>query len=108
MKKLYLLFLLTILAMVAYSQTSKTINVATAGTLPSLISDDEKYTIEELTLTGELNGTDFRLLRDMAGNNYLGQDTEGKLRILDFSGAKIVAGGEKYLDIDNISARNFL
>ena len=50
----------------------RTIHVATAGTLPNLILESEKYTIEELTLTGELNGTDFRLLRDMAGCNYLG------------------------------------
>ena len=85
-------------------QTSKTIYVETAGTLPSLISDDEKYTIEELTLTGELNGTDFRLLRDMSGNNYLGQKTEGKLRILDLSGASIVAGGDMFLDTDILSS----
>lgn len=82
----------------------RTIHVATAGTLPDLISETDKYNIEELTLTGELNGTDFRLLRDMAGNNYLGQDTEGKLRVLNFSGAKIVAGGEKYLDTNNIKS----
>ena len=106
MKKLYLLFLLTILAMVAYSQTSKTINVATAGTLPSLISDDEKYTIEELTLTGNLNGTDFRLLRDMAGNNYQGVKTEGKLKILDLSGASIVAGGDMFMDTDILSSED--
>ena len=34
-------------------QTKRTIHVATAGTLPQLISA-EKYYIEELTLTGEL------------------------------------------------------
>ena len=80
------------------TSTKRTIHVATAGTLPNLISESEKYTIEELTLTGELNGTDFRLLRDMAGNNYLGQNTSGKLKVLDLTNANIVAGGEKYLD----------
>ena len=85
------------------SSTSRTIHVYPAGSLPSLISESEKYTIEELTLTGELNGTDFRLLRDMSGNNYLGQNTEGKLKMLDLSGAKVVAGGEKYLDTDEIN-----
>ena len=78
-------------------ELGKTIHVATAGTLPDLISEAEKYEIEELTLTGELNGTDFRLLRDMAGCNHLGQETEGKLKILDFSGARIVAGGLTYV-----------
>ena len=80
----------------------RTINVPKAGTLKDSISESEKYTIEELTLTGELNGTDFRLLRDMAGNNYLGQNTSGKLRVLDLTNAKVVVGGEKYLDTDNI------
>ena len=84
------------------TSTKRTIHVATAGTLPNLISEEEKYNIKELTLTGELNGTDFRLLRDMAGNNYLGQKTGGRLTVLDLSNTKIVAGGEKYLDTNTI------
>ena len=84
------------------ASTKRTIHVATAGTLPNLISESEKYTIEELTLTGELNGTDFRLLRDMGGCNYLGDETAGRLKVLDISGTKIVAGGEKYLDTDHL------
>ena len=83
--------------------TKRTVHVASAGTLPELIHESEKYIIEELTLTGELNGTDFRLLRDMAGNNYLGQDTPGKLKVLDLTNAKVVAGGEKYLDTNSIN-----
>ena len=78
------------------------LNVATAGTLPTLISDAEKYSIKELTITGNLNGTDFRLIREMAGNDYLGQPTNGVLKKLDISGANIVEGGEKYLDADNV------
>ena len=84
------------------TSTKRTIHVATAGTLPNLIPESEKYIIEELTLTGELNGTDFRLLRDMAGCNYLGVETAGKLKVLDLTGANIVAGGEKYIDTDNL------
>ena len=79
-----------------------TIHVAEAGTLPTFISEEEKYTIEELTLTGELNGTDFRLLRDMAGNNYQGDNTEGKLVKLDLTNAKIVAGGDPYLEATHV------
>ncbi len=82
--------------------TKRTIHVETAGTLPDLISESEKYYIEELTLTGELNGTDFRLLRDMAGCNYLGEETVGKLKVLDLSDAKIVKGGERYVDANQI------
>ncbi len=82
----------------ANAQVKRTVNVATAGTLSTLISDGEKYTIDELTLTGNLNGTDFRLIRDMAGHNYQGMPTNGKLKKLDIAGAKIVAGGDMYLD----------
>ena len=81
---------------------TSTIHVAKAGTLPDMISESEKYQIKELTLTGELNGTDFRLLRDMAGNNYLGEMTNGKLEKLDISNAQIVSGGLKYIDTQYI------
>ncbi len=80
----------------------RTINVETAGTLSNYISAEEKYKITSLTLTGNLNGTDFRLIREMAGNNYKGEPTEGKLCRLDISGAKIVAGGETYVDTETI------
>ena len=95
-RNLYLILLAALLPVLVFAQ--RTINVSKAGTLPTLISDSEKYTIEELTLTGKLNGTDLRLLRDMAGNNYKGELTEGKLSRLDLSDASIVEGGENYLD----------
>ena len=85
----------------ANAQVKRTVNVATAGTLSTLITAGEKYTIDELTLTGELNGSDLRLLRDMAGNDYMGQPTNGMLKKLDLSGANIVAGGDAYFDLDN-------
>ena len=101
--RIAIFFLLFCVPYVLFAATvQRIIHVATAGTLPDLISESEKYTIEELTLTGELNGTDFRLLRDMAGNNYLGQITSGKLKVLDLTNAKVVAGGEKYLDTNYI------
>ena len=66
MKKV-LLFLMALLPLFVSSQVKRTIHVETAGTLPTLISEEEKYEIEELTLSGELNGTDFKFIRDMAG-----------------------------------------
>ncbi|GHT23802.1 hypothetical protein AGMMS4957_15850 [Bacteroidia bacterium] len=42
-----------------------TLNVATAGTLPSLIAEDKKYQITSLTLTGVLDGTDIHYIRDL-------------------------------------------
>ena len=100
----------------AYGQVQRTINVTTAGTLSDFISEDEKYQIEELTLTGKLNGDDIYLIRDMAGINmdkiegfyYLGEEciTDGKLRVLDLSGAKIVEGGREYY-IDKMGSVSF-
>ena len=87
------------------SSSKRIVHVATAGTLPNLIPESIKYTVKELILTGELNGTDFRLLRDMAGNNYLGEETAGKLTILDMTNAKVIAGGEKYLDTNTITCK---
>ena len=79
-------------------QTKRTIHVATAGTLSNYISKEEKYQIEELTLTGEINGDDFGFLREMAGQKNMtgspfGDKTEGRLKNLDISGTKIVSGG---------------
>lgn len=78
--------------------TVRVLNVSAPGKLSTLISDEEKYNIETMEISGQLNGTDIRLLRDMAGNNYLGQQTNGKLKYLDISRVDIVAGGERYLD----------
>ena len=97
---IYAIFLAALLPIVAFGQ--KTIHVAKAGMLNTLISDEEKYTITRLTLTGELDGTDLRLLRDMAGNNYEGQLTSGQLNTLDLSGVTIVEGGANYLDCNEI------
>lgn len=76
-----------------------TINVSTAGTLPTLISSTDKYSITDLTLTGNLNGTDIKFLRDMAGRNYKDSITPGKLTILNLENANIVKGGEFFIYI---------
>lgn len=77
---------------------SATIHVAVAGTLHDYISDDEKYNIEELSLSGELNGADFCLLREMTGNDTDGYETEGRLRVLDLSQTKLVASDVKFME----------
>ncbi len=75
---------------------AKTVNVATAGTLNQYITTDEKLTTTELVVTGQLNGDDMRLLREMAGVDYNDNATTGKLATLDLSQARIVAGGSSY------------
>ena len=102
-KKVQVLLASLLLPLTVLAQSNRAIHVTTAGTLAEQISEEEKYTIEQLTVTGELNGTDFRLLRDMAGNTWQGTLTEGRLATLDLSGATIVEGGENYLETNKIS-----
>ena len=73
-----------------------TIKLEEAGTLPSKIGDTKKYKITNLKIMGEINGTDLRFIREMAGCDYNGKGTEGKLATLDLSEAKIVKGGDYY------------
>lgn len=95
---MWLVFIIMFIVGDIKAQTKRTINIQIAGTLPNYISENEKYSIEELTLSGELNGTDIRLIRDMAGQNSAGLSTAGKLKILDISNVEIVAGGDYYID----------
>ena len=83
-----------------------TIKLDKAGTLPDRIDASKKYLITNLKLVGEINGTDFRMIREMAGSNYNGYSTEGKLSTLDLSEAKIVKGGDSYYSGDNCYTSN--
>ena len=74
-----------------------TIKLDKAGTLPNKIGSTKRYKITNLKIIGEINGTDLRLIRDMAGYDYKTQgSTPGKLSTLDLSETKIVSGGERY------------
>ena len=73
-----------------------TIHVETPGTLSSYIASNKKDQITSLTLTGDLNGTDIRYIREMAGSDVNGHPTLGKLSVLDIADANIVAGGDYY------------
>lgn len=69
-----------------------TIELEKAGTLPARIASSEKYKITNLKIIGKINGTDLKMIREMAGSN----DPDGKLSVLDLSEAKIVEGGDCY------------
>ena len=75
-----------------------TIKLDKAGTLPDRIASSKKYKITNLKIVGEINGTDWNMIREMAGRNYQESSTEGNLSVLDLSEAKIVAGGDYYYD----------
>ena len=69
-----------------------TINLEKAGTLPDRIASSNKYKITNLKIIGDINGTDLRMIREMAKGNSI----DGKLCVLDLSEAKIVEGGDWY------------
>ena len=81
--------------------TQVTIKLDEAGTLPDKISANEKNLITNLKIVGKINGTDLKFIREMAGRDFNGGKTDGKLSILDLSEAKIVAGGDAYVRYDN-------
>ena len=74
-----------------------TIKLEKAGTLPDKIGSTKKKQITNLKIIGEINGTDLRMIREMAGKDVRGNDTDGMLSVLDLSEAKIVAGGDAYV-----------
>ena len=73
-----------------------TIKLDEAGTLPNKIGSSKKYKITNLKIIGEINGTDLRMIREMAGRDHIGKTTEGKLSVLDLSEVRIVRGGDYY------------
>ena len=73
-----------------------TIKLDEAGTLPDKISESKKNLITNLKIVGKINGTDLKFIREMAGCDVNGKETDGKLSILDLSDAKIVEGGSAY------------
>ena len=74
-----------------------TLKLDEAGTLPDRIGENQKYLITNLKIVGKINGTDLKFIREMAGRDFNGKKTDGKLSILDLSEAKIVAGGDAYV-----------
>ena len=76
---------------------TRQIKLDEAGTLPDRIGENQKYLITNLKIVGKINGTDLKFIREMAGRDFNGEKTDGKLSILDLSEAKIVAGGDAYV-----------
>ena len=68
-----------------------TVNLDEAGTLEEKIKPEVRSKITNLKIVGEVNGTDWKLIRNIAGYGSI-----GKLSVLDLSEAKIVEGGDSY------------
>ena len=78
-----------------------TLKLDEAGTLPNRIGVSRKNLITNLKIVGKINGTDLKFIREMAGCDFNAEKTDGKLSILDLSEAKIVAGGDAYVQYGN-------
>ena len=81
MKKVLLSIASLGIAILLQAQVSLTINETTAGTLSTLLTQNQKDSLTNLTITGSINNNDFITI----SNNM------AKLAILDLSGATIVA-----------------
>ena len=69
------------------------IHVATAGTLAALIGDSRKNKITNLVITGNLNGTDVKCIRDMSCNDR--GSYVGELIKLDLSEANFISDNRR-------------
>lgn len=82
-----------------------TIKLEAPGTLPDRIGSSKKYKITNLKIVGEINGKDWRMIRDMAGGPYVigssSEQSSGKLSKLDLSEAIMVE------DHENAYANNY-
>ena len=73
-----------------------TIKLDKAGTLADKIGKNKKYKITNLKIVGEINGSDLKFVRDMAGGSFRDEGIVGNLSVLDLSEAKIIKGGSFY------------
>ena len=74
-----------------------TVKLEKAGTLRDRIGSAKRDKITNLKIIGEINGSDWSVIRYMAGRDYYDSESDGKLAILDLSETKIVSGGGRYL-----------
>lgn len=74
------------------------INVRKAGTLSSLLTQEQKDTCTRLLIMGKINSADIVTIREMAGEN-------GCLEGIDLSGVRIVSSKKPYLRIEDAAKK---
>ncbi len=77
--------------------SDENITLTEAGTLSTQLGDDKIGTVGKLKITGNINSTDLRQIRRLSGVDEKGDQTDGCLKELDLSKARIVSGGDPYL-----------
>lgn len=81
---------------VYHFRTGQAVILTQAGTLSEAIDENEKYQFPSLNIAGPLNGTDIRYLREIMGTDINGNETPGRLQVLNLNDASIVSGGMSY------------
>lgn len=103
LQHLFIIFFMMNLALCAKAE-QKTVALTKPGTISQYIPESEKNQITDLTVKGDLNGTDVRFLREMAGVDIYGQPVSGSLVRLDLTDANIVEGGDFFFVDESIAA----
>lgn len=101
-KKHMLLTLLILLCSMRVGMAANqiiTINVATPGTLNTMMGETKKYAITALKLTGSINIDDIKFLREMAGCYHNWGKYPGKLEYLDLENVRLNFESGSRLDI---------
>lgn len=83
---------------VAFNNGTMTLTMSTAGTLQTAIASSgySAASVRELVITGPINGTDIRYIRELAGINYNNSSVTATLETLNLENANIVSGGVYY------------
>lgn len=85
MNKILSTFVLIILTSTLYAQVTKTVDVTTAGTLSTLLTETEKTTITDLVVKGTIDARDIKCMRDEITN--LTNLDLGSVNITSFTGS---------------------
>ena len=77
-----------------------TVELAQAGELAQCLHAEENV-IGWLKVKGNINGTDLKTIRRMAGCDEQLKRTKGRLRSIDLTEARLVSGGDAYVEAEN-------
>lgn len=83
---------------VTFNNGTMTLTMSSAGTLQTTIANSGYLAsnVKELVITGPINGTDIRYIRQLAGINYSNTAVTATLESLNLDNANIVSGGDYY------------
>ena len=91
MKQFYVILLSMFLCVIGKAQVSKSIELSTAGTLTALLTEEEKSTITELIVTGNIDAQDIKCMRNEI--SHLSVLDLKEANILEYTGSNGPASG---------------